>query len=119
MAGGNTAQLRIAKVFVKMDGPSQHRGSINTALSQCDQGDTFDHLTTWIEEARRLGVGGAKLTICFIGNKCDLSDRRAVSYEEGEQFAKQNALLFIEASAKAAHNVNEHGVFKSGYLAPS
>ncbi|XP_052142985.1 ras-related protein Rab-2-A-like [Oryza glaberrima] len=71
------------------------------------QGDTFDHLTTWIEEARRLGVGGAKLTICFIGNKCDLSDRRAVSYEEGEQFAKQNALLFIEASAKAAHNVNE------------
>uniref|UniRef100_A0A0D9YRB8 Uncharacterized protein n=1 Tax=Oryza glumipatula TaxID=40148 RepID=A0A0D9YRB8_9ORYZ len=98
MAGGNTAQLRSS---------SRTPSLLFYCCSSGSKGDTFDHLTTWIEEARRLGAGGAKLTICFIGNKCDLSDRRAVSYEEGEQFAKQNALLFIEASAKAAHNVNE------------
>jgi Ras-related protein Rab-2A len=43
----------------------------------------------------------------LIGNKCDLSHRRAVSYEEGEQFAKENGLVFMEASAKTAQNVEE------------
>ncbi|KAG6424770.1 hypothetical protein SASPL_115190 [Salvia splendens] len=33
--------------------------------------------------------------------------RRAVSKEEGEQFAKENGLLFLEASARTAQNVEE------------
>nr|DAD24342.1 TPA_asm: hypothetical protein HUJ06_025806 [Nelumbo nucifera] len=33
--------------------------------------------------------------------------RRAVSTEEGEQFAKENGLIFMEASAKTAQNVEE------------
>jgi Ras family len=33
--------------------------------------------------------------------------RRAVSTEEGEQFAKENGLVFLETSAKTAHNVEE------------
>ncbi|KAL9669373.1 hypothetical protein QQ045_006920 [Rhodiola kirilowii] len=33
--------------------------------------------------------------------------RRAVSIEEGEQFAKENGLIFMEASAKTAQNVEE------------
>ncbi|KAK6933426.1 Small GTPase [Dillenia turbinata] len=32
---------------------------------------------------------------------------RAVSKEEGEQFAKENGLLFLEASARMARNVEE------------
>ncbi|CAN6729295.1 unnamed protein product [Malus baccata var. baccata] len=47
------------------------------------------------------------MTIMLIGNKCDLSHRRAVSKEEGEQFAKENGLLFLEASARTAQNVEE------------
>jgi Ras-related protein Rab-2A len=44
----------------------------------------------------------------LIGNKCDLPDcRRAVSYEEGAQFAEEHGLLFMEASAKTAQNVDE------------
>lgn len=43
----------------------------------------------------------------LIGNKSDLSHRRAVSQEEGEQFAKENGLLFLEASARTAQNVEE------------
>jgi len=43
----------------------------------------------------------------LVGNKCDLSHRRAVSYEEGEQFAKEHGLIFMEASAKTAQNVEE------------
>jgi hypothetical protein len=45
------------------------------------------------------------MTIMLIGNKCDLAHRRAVSIEEGEQFAKENGLVFMETSAKTAHNV--------------
>lgn len=33
--------------------------------------------------------------------------QRAVSYEEGEAFAKENGLLFLEASAKTAVNVED------------
>lgn len=43
----------------------------------------------------------------LIGNKSDLAHRRAVSTEEGEQFAKENGLIFMEASAKTAQNVEE------------
>jgi Ras-related protein Rab-2A len=43
----------------------------------------------------------------LIGNKSDLEHKRAVSTEEGEQFAKENGLIFIETSAKTAANVEE------------
>ena len=43
----------------------------------------------------------------LIGNKCDLAHRRAVSTEEGEQFAKENGLVFMETSAKTALNVED------------
>jgi hypothetical protein len=33
--------------------------------------------------------------------------RRAVSTEEGEQFAKEHGLIFLETSARTAHNVEE------------
>lgn len=41
----------------------------------------------------------------LIGNKCDLSNKRAVSKEEGESFAAKNGLTFLETSAKTAENV--------------
>ena len=45
--------------------------------------------------------------IMVIGNKSDLESKRQVSREEGEQFAKENGLFFLEASAKSAENVEE------------
>ncbi len=36
-----------------------------------------------------------------------LQHRRAVSTEEGEQFAKEHGLVFLETSAKTAHNVED------------
>ena len=47
------------------------------------------------------------MTIMLIGNKCDLDARRQVSTEEGERFAKENGLIFMETSAKTAFNVEE------------
>lgn len=41
----------------------------------------------------------------IVGNKTDLSDKRQVSMEEGEDFARQEKTLFIECSAKAGFNI--------------
>lgn len=47
------------------------------------------------------------MTIILVGNKSDLDPRRQVSTEEGERFAKENGLIFMETSAKTAYNVEE------------
>lgn len=67
--------------------------------------ETFNHLASWLEDARQ--HANPNMTIMLIGNKSDLAQRRAVSKEEGEQFAKENGLLFLEASARTAQNVEE------------
>ena len=47
------------------------------------------------------------ICVILIGNKKDLEDKRQVTYEEGENFAKENGLMFLETSAKTAYNVVE------------
>ncbi|TVU38979.1 hypothetical protein EJB05_12377, partial [Eragrostis curvula] len=66
--------------------------------------ETFDHVARWLKDAEQLAP--ANLTVMLVGNKCDLSDRRAVSYE-GERFAAEHGLIFLESSAKTAKNVDE------------
>ena len=34
-------------------------------------------------------------------------EEKVVSYEDGEHFAKENNLIFMEASAKTGYNVND------------
>lgn len=67
--------------------------------------ETFNHLASWLEDARQ--HANANMSIILIGSKCDLAHRRAVSTEEGEQFAKEHGLIFMEASAKTAQHVEE------------
>ena len=43
----------------------------------------------------------------LIGNKSDLDARRQVSTNEGEMFAREHGLIFMETSAKTAMNVEE------------
>lgn len=49
------------------------------------------------------------MTIMLLGNKSDLEHRRAVSTKEGELFAQENGLVFMETSAKTAANVETVG----------
>lgn len=62
-------------------------------------------MARWLEEVRN--NGNPDMVIMLIGNKCDLDQRRQVSTEEGERFAKDNNLIFMETSAKTAFNVEE------------
>ncbi|KAI6700771.1 hypothetical protein NL676_015095 [Syzygium grande] len=85
---------------------SYYRGAAGALLVyDITRRDTFNHLASWLEDARQ--HANPNMTIMLIGNKSDLSHRRAVSKEEGEQFAKENGLLFLEASARTAQNVEE------------
>jgi len=85
---------------------SYYRGAAGALLVyDITRRDTFNHLTRWLEEA--LQNGNKNMTIMLIGNKSDLEHRRQVSFSEGEQFAKENGLIFFETSAKTASNVEE------------
>eukprot|EP01132_Coremiostelium_polycephalum_P004582 gene4582-5719_t len=85
---------------------SYYRGSAGALLVyDITRRDTFNHLTCWLKDAR--SYANSNMTIILIGNKSDLEHKRAVTYEEGEQFAKENGLIFLETSAKTASNVEE------------
>ena len=75
------------------------------SISYMFRRETFNHLTTWLEDA--LQHANSNMTIMLIGNKSDLESRRAVSKEEGEQFAREHNLFYLETSAKTAANVEE------------
>ena len=85
---------------------SYYRGAAGALLVyDITRRDTFTHLTRWLEEVRQ--NGNPDMTIMLIGNKSDLDTRRQVSLEEGERFAKEHNLVFMETSAKTAYNVEE------------
>ncbi|CAN1127907.1 Ras-related protein RABB1c [Linum perenne] len=94
---------------------SYYRGAAGALLVyDITRRETFNHLASWLEDARQ--HANSNMTIMLIGNKCDLSHRRAVSAEEGEQFAKENGLVFMEASAKTAQNVEEAFINTAGKI---
>merc|ERR1712130_1035785 len=68
-------------------------------------GETFMHVAQWLTDAKT--HGSSDMTVMLVGNKCDLEHLRQVSTEEGQKFAQENGLLFIETSAKTPKNVEE------------
>nr|CCA16157.1 Rab2 family GTPase putative [Albugo laibachii Nc14] len=85
---------------------SYYRGAAGALLVyDITRRETFNHLTLWLKEARQ--NANANMAIMLIGNKTDVEHRRAVTYKEGEQFAKDNGLIFLETSAKTASNVED------------
>jgi len=85
---------------------SYYRGAAGALLVyDITRRETFNHLASWLEDARQ--HSNSNMTIMLIGNKSDLDHRRAVTVEEGEQFAKENGLIFMETSAKTADNVEQ------------
>lgn len=70
------------------------------------QTSSLDKAKAWIRELQR--QADPNIIIALAGNKADLaSTRRAISTEEAEKYAQEEGLLFLETSAKEAHNVSE------------
>lgn len=85
---------------------SYYRKAVATLLVyDITQRDSFTHLQSWLEEAKDKGNPG--LAVMLIGNKADLQECRVVGTEEGQRFATDHGLLFLETSAKDATNVEE------------
>ena len=88
--------------------------SINKNLFQRVQGiilmyditneESFNSLGMWMEHIKENSNGSP---IILIGNKNDLINDRKVPKEKGETFAKDNDIIFLEASAKSGSNVDE------------
>merc|ERR1712038_1763092 len=64
---------------------SYYRGAAGALLVyDITRRDTFNHLTTWLEDARQ--HSNSNMVIMLIGNKSDLEARRDVKKEEEEAF---------------------------------
>ncbi|KAF5319333.1 hypothetical protein D9619_008380 [Psilocybe cf. subviscida] len=68
---------------------------------------TFERLEIFRRLIRR--VNGSNPIVMLVGNKCDRTDEREVSTEEGAALARQFGCEFIETSAKTAQDVEHRG----------
>ncbi|KAH8117273.1 ras-domain-containing protein [Phellopilus nigrolimitatus] len=87
---------------------SYYRGAAGCLLVYDVTSQTsFDNIRTWLADVRE--HADPNLTCILVGNKVDLcesgSRQREVTTESGEAWAKENDLLFVEASAKSGQNV--------------
>ena len=67
--------------------------------------DTFDAISIWIEKIKE--ERGDNFPLVLIGNKCDLTEKREISEEEGQKLAENNGFTFIETSCKEGTNIEE------------
>ena len=67
--------------------------------------DSFKNLSNWLIEIEK--NASKNVLKVLIGNKCDLEDKRVVTFNQGKEFADTYGLKFIETSAKKKMNVNE------------
>jgi Ras-related protein Rab-1A len=67
--------------------------------------DSFKNLENWFIEIEK--NSNQKVLKILIGNKCDLTEDREITTEEGQTFANRNGMEFMETSAKMNTNVSE------------
>jgi Ras-related protein Rab-1A len=65
--------------------------------------ESFTNVLQWLNEIDR--YASENVNKLLVGNKCDLSDKRAVSTDDASAFAKSHNIPFLETSAKSAHQV--------------
>jgi Ras-related protein Rab-14 len=67
--------------------------------------DTFAHISSWLTDVQN--NTNKETEIILIGNKSDLEENREVTFEEAQQFAEENNLMFLECSAKNGDHVGK------------
>jgi Ras-related protein Rab-18 len=83
--------------------PSYYRGAQGAILVyDVSSRQSFERLDPWLQELNNYSTK-SNIVKMLVGNKID--KERVVSREEGLQFARRHAMLFIEASAKSREGV--------------
>lgn len=67
--------------------------------------ESFTAVQTWMGEVEK--HASDNISRILVGNKCDLEDQRAVSFEEGQELAEHFNVRFLETSAKDSKNVEQ------------
>jgi len=65
--------------------------------------ESFNNVKQWLHEIDR--YASESVNKLLVGNKADLTQKRAVSYDQAKEFADSLGIEFIETSAKNATNV--------------
>ena len=66
---------------------------------------SFKNINNWLIEIEK--NANKNVYKILVGNKCDLEDKRTVSYQQGKELAETYGMQFIETSAKSNTNVDE------------
>ena len=67
--------------------------------------ESYQNVKQWLHEIDRYASENVKKLL--VGNKCDLVDKRQVTYEEAVEEAAEMGTTFLETSAKNKLNVEE------------
>jgi len=66
---------------------------------------SFESIRNWISQIQQ--HADVHVNKILVGNKCDMTDEKVVSTEEGQKLAKEFGIDFWEASAKNDINVEQ------------
>ena len=81
-----------------------YRGAVGAlVVYDISKTESYESVSKWLKELRE--HADANIVIELVGNKLDLDHLRAVPTDEAKNFANENNLLFTEASALSADNV--------------
>ncbi|KAG8477320.1 hypothetical protein CXB51_031095 [Gossypium anomalum] len=67
--------------------------------------ESFNNVKQWLSEIDRYASDNVNKLL--VGNKCDLTANKVVSYETAKAFADEIGIPFLETSAKDATNVEQ------------
>ncbi|KAL9644573.1 hypothetical protein ABK040_015312 [Willaertia magna] len=68
--------------------------------------ETFDNIQNWLKECNLYATYEDCVKL-LVGNKIDLKEKREVSEQQGDTFARQNNMLYIETSAKTREGIDQ------------
>lgn len=67
--------------------------------------ESFNNVKQWLHEIDR--YASENVNKLLVGNKSDLTSKRAVSFDQAKEFADSLGIAFIETSAKSSTNVEK------------
>jgi len=67
--------------------------------------ESFSAIENWMSEVEK--HASDNISRILVGNKCDMTDARQVSTDEGKELAEHYNVRFLETSAKDCKNVEE------------
>jgi len=79
--------------------------------------ESFSNVKQWLSEIDRYASDNVNKLL--VGNKCDLVNKKVVTYEEAHDFAEKAEMPFLETSAKTATNVEQAFLKMAGEIKES